>query len=313
MFLAEWWLRLTYPPVAGAPRLPEDLEREIFIRAALADTRGTHIPRLLRVAKRVHSWLEPYLYRVLLLLDYTDNAKFIADRLTSKPPHIWRDGPRHLFLALGDDSPNVTVMRELLSACPRLEDINFYPPDDQPGVFLPALRGMEELRQLSTELAALFDRTRGISSIDLTGPGFAALTHLMLFDDLPFVTEFEATHLSTQLALLPALTHLALVGTIQKHLVIAILTTCDATLRVLVNRRPDLRRHTVQTMYERELSGVTDVRLVIMPFGVWVGEWEDAARGVKDDFWVEAEQFVAQKRQKQIDADTFWTDENMTV
>lgn len=80
-------------------------------------------------------------------------------------------------------------------------------------------------------------------------------------------------------------------------------------------------------LYERELSDIQDARFVIMPFGV--GEWEDAARGMKDDFWVEAERFVDGKRRKQFPgtllfivayggltfsvAERFWTDEDMTV
>ncbi|KAJ7073189.1 hypothetical protein C8F01DRAFT_1106414 [Mycena amicta] len=332
MFLVEWWKTLTATPISGPPRLPEDLEREIFLLAASDAARGTldqnwgvfqtgwseptrtSIPALMRVAKRTHLWLEPLLYRVLVLLDYTDNAKFIKDRLKNKPPHIWRDGPRYLFLALGDESPNVAVMKELLGKCTGIQDLNFYPPDDHPRAFLPLLDAMKSLRILSTELQALFDDS--IHSIDLSRPAFAGLTHLMLFDDLQGCSEADGQHLAPQLALLPHLTNLALVGSVPQHVVLAILSTSDDTntpLRVLVNRRQDLRRWTVQTLYERELSAVQDVRFVIMPFGVWVGEWEDAARGMKVPFWVEAERFVEWKRRKEIPAERFWTDEDMTV
>jgi hypothetical protein len=266
------------------------------------------------------------LYRVLLLLDYPDNTKFIQDRLKNKPPHIWRDGPRYLFLALGDESLNVAVMKELLGKCTGIRDLNFYPPDDHPRLFLPQLDAMTGLRSLSTELQALFDDS--ILSINLSRPAFAGLTHLMLFDDLPACSEADGQHLAQQLALVPQLTNLALVGSVPQHIVLAILSACDDTrLRILVNRRQDLCRWTVQMLYERELSDIQDARFVIMPFGV--GEWEDAARGMKDDFWVEAERFVDGKRRKQFPgtllfivayggltfsvAERFWTDEDMTV
>ncbi|KAJ7932124.1 hypothetical protein B0H13DRAFT_810119 [Mycena leptocephala] len=322
MFLLQWWNNLTASPISGPPRLPEDLEREIFLLAASDTACGssldqnwgapsrTSIPTLMRVAKRTHRWLEPVLYRILLLLDYPDNTKFIQDRLKNKPPHIWRDGPRYLFLALGDESPNVAVMKELLEKCTGIRDLNFNPPDDHPRLFLPQLDAMTGLRSLSTELQALFDDS--ILSINLSRPAFAGLTHLMLFDDLPACSEADGQHLAQQLALVPQLTNLALVGSVPQHTVLAILSACEDTrLRILVNRRQDLCQWTVQMLYERELSDIQDARFVIMPFGV--GEWEDAARGMKDDFWAEAERFVDGKRRKQFPAERFWTDEDMTV
>ncbi|KAF7299938.1 hypothetical protein HMN09_01001500 [Mycena chlorophos] len=312
MFLVNWFERLTTTPISGPPRLPEDLEREIFLLAALDDAQGTSIPSFLRVAKRTRLWLEPVLYRVMLLLDYRDNAKFIAHRLKTKPAQIWHDGPRHLFLALGDESTNVPVMLDLLVKCTELRNITFYPPDDHPRAFLPALDGMNALGKLSTELGALFDNS--IASIDLSRSGFARITHLMLFDDLPSVSAADAEHLAGQLTLLPELTHLALAGGVEQHLLLTILAALsDERLRVLVNRRTDTRRRSVQMLYEDELSGVTDVRFVIMPFGLWVREWEQAARGMKDEFWVEAEGFVEDKRKRRIPADQFWTDASMTV
>ncbi|KAJ7762942.1 hypothetical protein B0H16DRAFT_1687996 [Mycena metata] len=48
-----------------APRLPSDLERLIFEIVALSNP--THIPSLVRVAWRAKHWVEPMLYRILIV------------------------------------------------------------------------------------------------------------------------------------------------------------------------------------------------------------------------------------------------------
>ncbi|KAJ7062542.1 hypothetical protein C8F01DRAFT_1134516 [Mycena amicta] len=308
MFLLSRLTRPSQPAISGPPRLPEDLERQILLLAASEDT--TSIPALVRVAKRTQLWLEPLLYRVLVLLEYSDSLAFIEDRLKRKPDSVWHDGPRHLYLSLGDDERSVSALETLLRKCTEVEDLNFFLPAYQSRRFLAPLDGMTNLKRLHIGLQRLFDGS--LAGIDLGRPAFANLTHLLLFDQLEHCTESDATYLSHQLSLLPALTHIATWGSIPGHLVLSILSS-SPSLRIFVSLRQDMRQLTVQTMYERQLNGVTDVRFVIMPLAIWIQEWEDAARGLKESSWVEAERFVEGKRLGDIDRDKYWTDDDMTV
>ncbi|KAJ7056093.1 hypothetical protein C8F01DRAFT_1156800 [Mycena amicta] len=307
MSLLSWWTKPSKPAISGSPRLPEDLEREIFLLTASEDARS--IPTLVRVAKRTQLWLEPLLYRVLVLLEYSDGLEFIEDRLRRKPDSVWRNGPCHVYLALGDEKRSVSAVENLLGKCVGVEDLSFHPPADQPKRFLAQLDGMTNPNRLHTELQKLFDGS--LSSIDLQRPAFSHLSHLMLFDELAHCTESDAAHLTQQLSLLPSITHLALAGRIPKSLVLSLLALSSVV--IFVSLRQDTRLLTVQRMYDRELSGVNDLRFVIMPLGIWLGDWEKAARGAKEDFWVGAERFVEGKRRGEIDADKYWTDDEMTV
>ncbi|KAJ7059492.1 hypothetical protein C8F01DRAFT_1295450 [Mycena amicta] len=260
--------------ISGTPRppcLPEDLEREILLLAASEDSKS--IASLVRVAKRTQLWLDPLLYRVLLLLEYSDGLAFIEDHLKRKPDSVWRDGPRHLYLSLGDDERTVCALETLLRKYTEVEDLNFFLPAYQPRRFLAPLDEMMNLKRLHIQLERLFDGA--LSSIDLSRPAFANLTHLVLFAQLEDCTESDATHLAHHTNSPSSFPH--------------------PYRDVPVDLRPDTRRLTVQTMYERELTGVTDVRFVIMPLVIWIREWEDAARGLKESFWTGAERYALQR------------------
>ncbi|KAJ7059496.1 hypothetical protein C8F01DRAFT_1370418 [Mycena amicta] len=231
------------------------------------------------------------------------------DRLKRKPDSVWRDGPRHLCLSLGDDERTVCAPETLLRKCTEVEDLNFFLPAYQPRRFLAPLDGMMNLKRLHIQLERLFDGA--LSRIDLSRPDFANLTHSLTSST---TASSRTPHISLTTPTLrpPSLIHIAMCqwSSIPQHLVLSILSS--PTLRIFVSLRPDTRRLTVQTMYERELTGVTDVRFVIMPLVIWIREWEDAARGLKESFWAGAERFVEGKRRGEIDLDKCWTDDDMT-
>ncbi|KAJ7430451.1 hypothetical protein B0H11DRAFT_2135846, partial [Mycena galericulata] len=201
------------------PRLPEDLEREIF--EIVAFQHPETIPTLVRIARRTIPWLEPLLYRVLVLLDDAATVR-IQDRIERKPAELWRDGPRHLFLSAQSDPE---FARNLLSKCTGLEDLMLFCDADRPREFLPALDAMR-LRRLGVDMSHLFG---GHAKMDLRGPAFAGLTHLLLMD----IHFSDADVCSTQLSFLPSLTHLALIEYVSRELMLAVLDRY-AVLRVLV-------------------------------------------------------------------------------
>ncbi|KAJ7095067.1 hypothetical protein C8R44DRAFT_813875 [Mycena epipterygia] len=52
-----------------APRLPPELERLVFESAALSH--ATDIPNLILVAWRIKNWVEPLLYRAVLVCTHS--------------------------------------------------------------------------------------------------------------------------------------------------------------------------------------------------------------------------------------------------
>ncbi|KAJ7438923.1 hypothetical protein B0H11DRAFT_2103436 [Mycena galericulata] len=93
----------------GEPRLPSDLEREIFEWTAIAYPRM--ILHLFRVARRVKLWVEPYLYRLIYVCDLPPYPIMENDILRptprSKPASFYRDAVRHLGLSDSRWSPPV--------------------------------------------------------------------------------------------------------------------------------------------------------------------------------------------------------------
>ncbi|KAJ7477026.1 hypothetical protein B0H11DRAFT_2234979 [Mycena galericulata] len=279
------------------PRLPEDLEREIL--EIVAFQHPETIPTLVRIARRTLLWLEPLLYRVLVLLDDAATVR-IQDRIKRKPAALWRDGPRHLFLSV---QSHPEFARTLLSRCTGLEDLMLYCDAERPREFLPALEAMQ-LRRLGVDMSDFFGAQ---AKMDLCGPAFASITHLLLMDDRFGAADLDVC--AAQLAALPALTHLALADDVPRELMLAVLERCPA-LYVLVNLRNNFQRHTVQFV-AREL-GVEDPRLVILALDMFTEEWVAGAKG-GEDFWVRADRFVDKKRKGEIDAATYWIDDDQIV
>ncbi|KAF7300339.1 hypothetical protein HMN09_00917200 [Mycena chlorophos] len=309
--------------LADGPRLPEDLERDIFLYAAQA-TSGLDdgdsaqvevdvetVKRLVLVAKRTRDWLQPLLFRSLVLVEHTSQTRLpaLSFLLSSKPAEFWAHGPRTIVLNVAFGPDDAAVVLPLLKACTRLERLTIASPDSERRRLLLCLAKMTELKRLSAELGMLFDHT--IGSVDLSMPVFPGhtLTHLSLLDELYGISPSEEAHLASQLSTLSELRYLALYGMVAASFLLGVLASCPR-LRLLANRFPDSGRTTVQTMYERHLTTVTDVRFVIMPHGRLNAEWEE---GDKQDWWDEAERFVEEKKQGKIDAGRFWTDENMII
>ncbi|KAJ7124232.1 hypothetical protein C8R44DRAFT_783205 [Mycena epipterygia] len=295
MFSCIFGTRAPQIHLTGPPRLPEDLEREIFEITAFQDPAS--LPQLLRVARRTLLWLEPHLYGVIVILDDTSMLTRMRDRIKRKPAAVWRDGPRHLFLCIHSDA---AFAAEILTKCTSLENLMLYCDPEQPRQFLPQLEAMPRLRRLGIDMHDFFGPTIGSpGGIDLSGPAFAGLTHLLLMDsELDAVVEVWCT----QLALLPRLTHLALVDDAPGATITAILARFPA-LHVLVSLRQDFRRYTLESLVRR--MGIVDVRFVCLFFMSFTDDWETGARG-GEDFWVRADSFVAAKRRGEIEATTYW-------
>ncbi|KAJ7443156.1 hypothetical protein FB451DRAFT_1437844 [Mycena latifolia] len=213
------------------PTFPLDLERDIFETTALVHP--STIPGLLRVARRIHIWIEPFLYRVVQVgkdPPYSAMGSAILRATKSKPASFFHNAVRHLVLVI---SATWTFQEavEVLKVCTGLEGFasegDFLDP-----TLLPILEKLP-LRRLSTDLYRLFD---GYESIDLTHPLFTSLTNLEILDPI----YDDDTRIIAYLPALPALTHLRLSDNVPWKHVETLLADCPR-LEVLISSFPAMK------------------------------------------------------------------------
>ncbi|KAJ7444654.1 hypothetical protein B0H11DRAFT_2291213 [Mycena galericulata] len=157
------------------------------------------------------------------------------------------------------------------------------------GTSASALSSVLRLRpsKFAIALDTLFGRTH---LVDFSLPLFATVTHLDLFDS-DFAEPWP------NLALLPALTHLALLEHILLDVKIQILRNCPH-VEVLVSM------HTQPESFEG-LPFAEDVRFVFMSLSneQYKLDWKSGVNGGMD-FWARADKFVAMKRRGKIKPDS---------
>ncbi|KAJ6623348.1 hypothetical protein B0H10DRAFT_2213743 [Mycena sp. CBHHK59/15] len=170
---------------------PLDLERHIFETVAALEP--AMIPSLLRVCRRIHSWLEPLLFRVVVL----DKGHKMLSAVKSRSPEVLRAGVRHLFL--DEAGGGCESWPGLFSHCEKLSQVELWLGPEGVTPYLPAL---SNLRLQSLALMLLPHH-----QFPLTQRLFLSVTHLdiLLTSDVPGVWADWA-----HLAALPALTHLCL-------------------------------------------------------------------------------------------------------
>ncbi|KAJ6476352.1 hypothetical protein C8R45DRAFT_1102610 [Mycena sanguinolenta] len=162
------------------PVLPPELECEIFEVAARLDF--YIIPSLLRVARRVRQWVEPFLYKVVVI---NDSAKAEAYHLTLLlKPHLLANNLQHLFLAgfaCFSRWPEKDVHALLQLCAPRVLSLAVFAPLQQKRL----VRSFSHMTQLRRWAGILedFDFAGGGFSVDeLILPAFRTVTHMDVFD-----------------------------------------------------------------------------------------------------------------------------------
>ncbi|KAJ7443132.1 hypothetical protein FB451DRAFT_1296298 [Mycena latifolia] len=264
------------------PAFPPELEREIFETTALVHP--STIPALLRVSRRIHIWIEPFLYRVVCVggtSPFSDMGRALLRATKSKPASFFHNAVRHLCM---DTSASWTFQEavEVLKVCTGLVDFasegDFLDP-----TLLPIL-GKLPLRRLSTDLYRLFD---GYESIDLTHPVFRSLTHLEILDPI----YNDDTRIITCLPALPALTHLRLSDSIPWKHVATLLADCPR-LEVLISSFPTIKAPwAVQCA---RICPIHDPRFVISIYRSSPRSWEVHQR--RPSTWSLATAFVSARR-----------------
>ncbi|KAJ7662164.1 hypothetical protein DFH06DRAFT_1471732 [Mycena polygramma] len=273
------------------PRLPVELERNIFELAARAHSKS--IPKLLLVAQRVKIWLEPILYSVVVF------SHPIPGHLSFGPTHFSSaiqsqaisGYVKHLFIPY--DKVLAIDLELVLASCTAVENLVLPSLQIPEGTDLLPFVSAMPLRRLRTTLADLFF----MGGIDFTHSLFTHITHLELMEDLFFAQREDWKGLS----LIPNLTHLAFL--VKKSLPIfqCALTACSA-LQVLIFVH--IHHLNIQDVGFGLESLAHDTRFICMPASPLSQDWQIGARG-GDDFWVRAEKFIAKRVSGEVDSENF--------
>ncbi|KAF7330030.1 hypothetical protein MKEN_00267000 [Mycena kentingensis (nom. inval.)] len=177
------------------PRLPPELEQEIF-QIAAQDPES--ILNLLLVARRVHQWVEPYLYRVIQVSNSPRLSAFLRAMADRNPPFL-AAGPRSVFFEAVPECTEA-LGQEILAKCPNITRIgltvNFGGP-----VALAALAKLHHLQYLTASIFRLFP----LAEMDGRHRAFARITHFSILDN-PRSTE-EEDAIFAVIPDLPVLTH----------------------------------------------------------------------------------------------------------
>ncbi|KAJ7138857.1 hypothetical protein C8R46DRAFT_1013852 [Mycena filopes] len=274
------------------PRLPPELERQIFETAAFAIP--LTIPTLLRVARRTRVWIEPLLYRVLGPGIRKEREMFRAIRLflNTKPPRFFADAVRHLHLP---PSSHLTQgqARRLLSLSRNLVDLAASGFSSDPGL-LPILARLR-IRHLGMSLRQMFSATGTSSSINFHHPLFDSVTHLTIYDRPDEV-------ICEGIPALPALTHLSMKKITQWGALRTLLAKC-ARLQVCLSVWPPSEIGPAR----RQVIPFVDRRFILVAFADYWGDWQAGAEG-RVDLWAIAENFIAQKRRGDISESMYFLD-----
>ncbi|KAF7309233.1 Zn(2)-C6 fungal-type domain-containing protein [Mycena indigotica] len=272
------------------PRLPPELEREIFEAAAEMDPLS--IPQLLLVAKRVHLWIEPLAYHTVTVDDSMRFLSFLDNAKNGwKPPAFFAQHVRYLRLFIHEeDIPDEAILCAL-ALCTGITRIGGAGPVVGPDLlpFLASLR----LERIALSLTHVFPDLEGV---DLGLPCFQTLTHYDVFDDLS--EHQQALRFVGQLALLPCLTHVSLNNDVPWPAVEELLRTCT-NLRVLVLQwdsgpAEEGIKRAAETPFRNP-------RFVMTTF-----EDMEETTWAAPNLWTIAEQFIEDKRQGRIDEGCFW-------
>ncbi|KAJ7252984.1 hypothetical protein C8J57DRAFT_1661163 [Mycena rebaudengoi] len=253
----------------GGVVLPAELERAVFEAAAVLDYKN--ISRLMLVAHRVHTWLKPFLYHVLV---YRGPNHHRTDAHELFVTHV-----RHLML---DFRSLVTDIAKILAVCSAVQSLAVHGVLDSS--YLPHLALMCPLR-LRIQAVNLFAGPPRFSHAL-----FARTTHLQLLDYS--LSAFDDDSWAS-LRALPCLTHLAL------HAYVAVpahelheLLRENTRMQALVVLRPS----DVGTAGWGAQYLTHDVRFVVAVVTDVVGDWVAGAWG-HTDFWARADDVIRLRRQ----------------
>ncbi|KAJ7139524.1 hypothetical protein C8R44DRAFT_867665 [Mycena epipterygia] len=235
--------------MSAEPRLPADLERTIFEVAAQGDART--VLQIILVAQRCRAWIEPMLYRSVVVCQSSWSLPLFLRTIEARPAHYakWIKAIQiDPYITLND--PAVTRILSICTRVVELVDLSY------------GLTPFSVLAQLRLERMCMsLDVVDGLAEgAYFKHAAFAHLTHLQVLDPPQRWPHIPFAHL-------PSLTHLALqnykieIRPANVPILQRILSTCPL-LEVLVVCIPLCRPEDQNAQATKLL--VDDLRLVIL-------------------------------------------------
>ncbi|KAK7045262.1 hypothetical protein R3P38DRAFT_191186 [Favolaschia claudopus] len=278
------------------PLLPPELERKIFETAAIHDR--SSIPNILRVCHRAHTWIEPFLYRVLIVSDYRSPA-LVA--LKKKPTEFKKIAVRHVFIeAYGDR----TDASDLLAGLTEIESLAIDTPDRK-----SLLRVVDTLHIQRLNLRAPRSDTAQWAHATLSRPLISSVTHLELYYDTGEDSPIQSWAAWSGITTLPALTHLCVSDDLASLFLRPVLESRSpaSKLQVFIVGYWDSWMKTHATQFALN-PPIGDPRLVVMMLSSLKEDWVAGVTG-GEDFWARADAFLAAKKRGDIGGSVYFLEE----
>ncbi|KAJ7059667.1 hypothetical protein C8F01DRAFT_1145291 [Mycena amicta] len=298
------------------PHFPRELEREIL---EIAAEKWSHdVPKLLLVARRVHLWLEPFLYRSIYLHfplgpgRKTDAQAALLRMTSSKPPSFLARAVRQVSIDFMDGFVNAEVglqFPRVLQHCTGMTCLAMNKTrDSMIGGKIFDVLNLVRLQRLAVFLRDLMPNH---APMDAHQPLFRSLTHLEVMD-----LDIEADPRCVPfLKSLPALTHLALRPQPHHHTGVAnslVQHNGCTHLQILVllympaAEVPwDVKEHWANAIGR----SVADPRVVVAPHS----DFTDCLSEQGHTYWHESEIFIQKRQLGLIPKDQYWTGKFLTV
>ncbi|KAJ7041439.1 hypothetical protein C8F04DRAFT_1230464 [Mycena alexandri] len=254
------------------PSLPSDLERKIFELCAIS--RPVSIPKLILVAWRVKEWVEPLLYRTVVLhgsttIDgYPTFTQSALIRVMGRNPALLRSSVRNLYLHQPYGVTRNDIIMNTLSYFPAVENLSlgakFGEIKTQSDATAMKLIADMPLKRFCGDFRPL------LRDFPLTHPFFAHITHLGLMQPLHSATVSRGF---SPLPTSPSITPTSFLNALRFYK----MEWCQKYLAPLSH----------------------DPRFLAMEEAWYVEDWHIGVReGL--DFWARAEDFIARRRTGEI-------------
>ncbi|KAJ6526512.1 hypothetical protein DFH09DRAFT_1095224 [Mycena vulgaris] len=281
------------------PVFPTELERDIFGMAARSHLQC--IPRLILVAWRVKSWLEPLLYETIIFFP-PDPTPHLRRRPTWKE-QIMDGDPIHsrdtLFPILQSESHAFfrhAALLELeskdaklvLSHCRSIENLWLSGPYQMLHRVLSLVADLP-LKKFRGCVSRLFGSE---PQIDFSHRFFAQITHLALID-WPDGARVDPA-IWSKLSLVPNLTHLSW-APIFLDGCLPLLRTCPSLRVLIVLKWGRLDTHVLHHPDRDALENDPRFVMMVMAFAHEASDWQIGTRTGRD-YWLRVEEFVAKRK-----------------
>ncbi|KAJ7620212.1 hypothetical protein FB45DRAFT_1032907 [Roridomyces roridus] len=269
-----------------SPTLPPELERHIFEICAFS--RPATIPKLVLVAHRVKQWLEPTLYRALVVgepqpFHSPDGEPWpvltrstLSSTIRRKSTEFVRNSVRNIFF----EQFCGPFLVQILTVCPEVE--NLYLRWQAVDLNLSGFR-LPGLKKLSIRDPVVLTPT----------PAYSHITHLHMSSNPGSESDTDVFYASI-LQCLPSLTHLSLSHYGYRRILLPLLQNCPL-LEVLVY-------FTCERDFTESLAD--DVRFVVYGDPDSYHRFNDWWRGVcsGDDHWYYAERLIEKRRSGEVES-----------